>query len=52
MNPIASRIDPESEEAKANAEYHRGLATELSERLTAARQGGGDKYRKRHRERG
>ena len=52
MNPIASRIDPESEDAKANAEYHRGLATELSERLTAARQGGGDKYRKRHRERG
>jgi acetyl-CoA carboxylase carboxyltransferase component len=52
MESIASRVDPNSAEFKANAEHHRQLAQELRDRLAAARAGGGAEARKRHEQRG
>lgn len=48
MSVIHSHIQTNSSEFQANAEFHRALASELRERLNAARQGGGEKYRARH----
>lgn len=52
MEPIRSQLQPASKDARANAAHHEGLAAELRERLAIVRQGGGEKYQKRHRERG
>jgi len=52
MQAILSQIDRNSAEFAANTEHHRALAQELRERLAALRQGGGEKYRKRHEEQG
>jgi acetyl-CoA carboxylase carboxyltransferase component len=52
METISTHLDPQSPEFKANAEHHRAIAQELRERLALVRQGGGEKYRKRHEEQG
>ncbi|HXF84788.1 MAG TPA: carboxyl transferase domain-containing protein [Anaerolineales bacterium] len=48
METLSSSIDTSSPEFKQNFEHHRALAEELRERLALVRQGGGEKYRKRH----
>jgi acetyl-CoA carboxylase carboxyltransferase component len=52
METYSSHLDPQSPEFKANAEHNRALASELKKRLALVRQGGGEKYRKRHEEQG
>lgn len=52
MESLPSTINPQSPEFKSNAEYNRALAKELKERLKTVREGGGEKYRKRHEEQG
>jgi acetyl-CoA carboxylase carboxyltransferase component len=52
MDVIETQIDLASEQARANADYHRALAAELRGHLARARQGGGEKYQQRHREQG
>ncbi len=52
MEILASNINSDSEEFKANAERHRALAKELKERLALVRAGGGEKYRRRQEEQG
>lgn len=52
MNPIVSNLDPATPESKSNAEHHRSLVADLTSRLATARQGGGAKYLKRHRDLG
>ncbi|MDL1898489.1 methylcrotonoyl-CoA carboxylase, partial [Anaerolineae bacterium CFX7] len=48
MTVIHSHIQIHSQAFQTNAEFHRALARELRERINAARQGGGEKYRARH----
>src|SRR5579871_3882358 len=50
MDVIESQIDPQDEAFQQNSSFHRGLAQELRERLALVRQGGGERYRKRHAE--
>lgn len=52
METLPSALNPASPEFKQNAEYHRALAGELSQRLALVRQGGGEKYRRRQEEQG
>src|SRR5260370_22673863 len=52
MGVIESQINPHEETFRGNADYHRALAAELRERVAVVRQGGGEKYRKRHVEQG
>ncbi|MBI3173762.1 MAG: methylcrotonoyl-CoA carboxylase [Chloroflexi bacterium] len=52
MEILPTHLDPHSEEFQQNAAHHRALAKELKERLALVRQGGGEKYRKRHEEQG
>src|SRR5574337_1167785 len=52
METLSSALDPQSPEFKANAEHNRALAQELKKRLAFVREGGGEKYRKRHEEQG
>jgi acetyl-CoA carboxylase carboxyltransferase component len=52
MEILPTHLDPHSEEFQQNAAHHRALAQELKERLALVRQGGGEKYRKRHEEQG
>ena len=52
METLSSALDPQSPEFKANAEHNRALASELKKRLALVREGGGEKYRKRHEEQG
>jgi len=52
METLPTHINPQSPEFLANAERHRALATTLRERLAIARQGGGEKYRRRQEEQG
>jgi acetyl-CoA carboxylase carboxyltransferase component len=52
MEPLITHVDTSSAEAHANAEHHRALAAQLRERLARVREGGGPKYRARHREQG
>src|SRR5512135_1438604 len=47
MPVLTSNVNPADPQFQANAEYHRGLAKELRERLALVRQGGGPKYRQR-----
>jgi acetyl-CoA carboxylase carboxyltransferase component len=48
MTVIETQINPDDERFRENAEYNRALAEELRARTTRARQGGGEKYRRRH----
>jgi len=52
METLSSALDPQSPEFKANAEHNRALASELKKHLAHVREGGGEKYRKRHEEQG
>ena len=52
MDVLESHISPSSDTFKTNQERMRRLVTELQDRLAAARQGGGEKYVRRHREQG
>jgi len=52
MEILPTHLAPHSEEFGQNAAHHRALAKELKERLARVRQGGGEKYRKRHEEQG
>ena len=48
MEILSTHLDPGSAEFRANSAHHRALAAELQEHLNLVRQGGGEKYRKRH----
>ncbi|AWV07572.1 carboxyl transferase domain-containing protein [Marilutibacter maris] len=52
MPAITSQLDPRSQDFQDNAAYHRALVDELDARLARAAQGGGDKARDKHTERG
>jgi 3-methylcrotonyl-CoA carboxylase beta subunit/propionyl-CoA carboxylase len=52
VDTLETHIDVASDEFRTNAERMAGLVTELQERTTAARQGGGPKYVERHRAQG
>ena len=52
MPAIVSQLDPRSPDFTANAAYHRVLVQELDRRLARAADGGGEKARNRHTERG
>lgn len=52
MEILPTHIDSQSPEFLANSEHHRALASTLQERLAIARQGGGEKYRRRQEEQG
>ena len=52
MSAIISQLDPRSQEFLDNAAYHRTLVDELERRLARAADGGGEKARQRHTERG
>jgi 3-methylcrotonyl-CoA carboxylase beta subunit len=52
MPILASQIDPRSQDFRDNAAYHRALVEELEARLARAAQGGGEKARAKHTERG
>jgi acetyl-CoA carboxylase carboxyltransferase component len=52
MDTIESHIDATSELFKANQAHMKGLVETLRERTATARQGGGERYVRRHREQG
>jgi acetyl-CoA carboxylase carboxyltransferase component len=52
METIETSISPSDPQFIGNREHNRGLAHTLRERLAYVRQGGGEKYRKRHEEQG
>ncbi len=52
MDALDSQINPDDPQFQANAAHNRALAATLRERLTLIRQGGGEKYQKRHAEQG
>lgn len=51
MQPLASHIDTQSSDFKANAEFNRGLAEELKKKIEKVRLGGGDDAVKKHKAR-
>ena len=52
MDVIQSQIRTDDSQFRANREEMQRLVTELNDRLTVARQGGGVKAQARHREQG
>src|SRR5215210_1217419 len=48
MEPLETHLDTTSDDFKANAARLQGLVDELNQRMSAARQGGGEKYLARH----
>ncbi len=52
MPAIQSQLDPRSSEFLENAAYHGSLVDDLDQRLARAAEGGGDKAREKHTERG
>ena len=52
MPAIASQLDPRSPEFRDNVAWHRALVDELDRRLAHAAEGGGQKARDRHTQRG
>jgi 3-methylcrotonyl-CoA carboxylase beta subunit len=52
MPALASSLDPRSQDFQDNAAYHRALVEELDARLARAAEGGGEKARNKHTERG
>jgi acetyl-CoA carboxylase carboxyltransferase component len=52
MKLLETRIDPSSDEFRANAEHSRALAADLRGRLMRVRQGGGPEATAKHRKRG
>jgi 3-methylcrotonyl-CoA carboxylase beta subunit len=51
MQPLASHVDTNSKDFQVNAEFNRGLASELKKKIENVRQGGGDDAVKKHRDR-
>lgn len=51
MQPLASHIDVNSKEFQVNAEFNRGLASELKKKIEKIRQGGGEVAVKKHKAR-
>ena len=49
---INSTINPRSEEFEANRQHMQTLVDDLREKIAQISQGGGEKYQKRHTERG
>ncbi|MBE7536153.1 MAG: methylcrotonoyl-CoA carboxylase [Anaerolineales bacterium] len=52
METLPTNLNPDSEDFKTNSLHHRALANELKQRLAKVREGGGEKYRKRHESQG
>ncbi len=52
METLQTNISSDSKEFKTNAKHHRSLANDLKQRLAKVREGGGEKYRKRHESQG
>jgi acetyl-CoA carboxylase carboxyltransferase component len=52
VTALTSHIQPNDEQFKTNAEFHRRLAEQLRGYLARVRQGGGEKYQARQREQG
>jgi len=52
MEILSTSISPEDPQFIENKKHHSGLAHTLRERLNEVRQGGGEKYRKRHESQG
>ncbi len=52
MSVLTSQLDPRSTEFTDNVAYHRALVEELDRRLARAADGGGEKARNKHTERG
>ena len=52
MPALSTRLDPQSQDFRDNAAYHRALVAELEARLARAAEGGGEKARNKHTERG
>lgn len=52
MEILESHLDPSTAEFRQNSERMSGLVVELRRRIEQARQGGGPKYRQRHRQQG
>jgi 3-methylcrotonyl-CoA carboxylase beta subunit len=52
MPALTSHIDPRSQDFQDNVAYHRALVDELDARLARAAEGGGEKARAKHTERG
>ena len=52
MPALTSQIDPRSQDFLDNAAFHRALVAELDRRLARAANGGGEKARAKHSERG
>ena len=52
MPALSTRLDPQSQDFRDNAAYHRALVAELESRLARAALGGGEKARTKHTERG
>ncbi|MGE5775779.1 MAG: carboxyl transferase domain-containing protein, partial [Chloroflexota bacterium] len=48
MEILQTNINPDSDDFHQNSQHHKQLANELKERLAHVREGGGEKYRKRH----
>src|SRR5260221_465026 len=52
MEILESQLNVNDAQFLENAAYHKSLADDLKKRLELIRQGGGEKYRKRHTEQG
>jgi 3-methylcrotonyl-CoA carboxylase beta subunit len=52
MPVLTTQLDPRSQDFLANSAYHRSLVEELDRRLARAADGGGEKARHKHTERG
>ena len=52
MPVLSTRLDPQSQEFRDTVAYHRELVAELDARLARAADGGGEKARNKHTERG
>jgi 3-methylcrotonyl-CoA carboxylase beta subunit/propionyl-CoA carboxylase len=52
MDRLETHVDPASDDFQRNRDRMSALVSELRERITIARQGGGERYLQRHREQG
>ena len=52
MSEIKSQYDAGADEAKSNAGYLRGLVDDLKQQISTISEGGGEKARKKHLDRG
>ena len=52
MSTLESRLNPRSEDFRANAGHMQALVDDLESQAALARKGGGEKYQQRHQDRG